>query len=593
MTALPVASIAEVRRYARVMIGRHRRALAGMLSLYALAAVAALVPAYIIGLITNDATSHTLSSVRIAHLIEGLAGASFAYGTLSFFARRRSYVLGEKIFAELRGSFLLSVLNLPLLVVEGAGTGDLLSRTTSDVEAMSRTVRFALPEWLVAIIQTLLTFGAMLLVSPAAALACLVSFPILFFATRHYLRYAGPGYRRERTSYASLASTVSETVQGARTVDALQLGDRQNRRLEANLRENFYAEMYTLLMRMVWFPISEGAFALAVAATLGWSGALALHHVITIGAATTVTLYVVQINDPLDRIVSWLDELQMGQSSLARLVGVSIVRDTRPTTGPEPADEEMRVERVRYAYGEGRDVLNDVSLVVRPGERLAIVGPSGAGKSTLGRLLAGMDAPTEGRVTLGGVALSELPLTTLRRHVLLVTQEHHIFLGTVRDNLSLAHPGADDASIRDALEAVDALAWVQQLPQGLDTELGTTGHTLSPPQAQQIALARLVLADPHTLILDEATALLDPRAARHLERSLSAVLEGRTVIAIAHRLHTAHDADRVCVMIDGRIAELGSHDELLALNGDYAALWRSWRHDTPATNDDFSTHRGV
>ena len=580
MSTLPIATFAEVRAYARTLMVRHRGSLALMLSLYALAAVAALVPAYVIGLLTNDATSHALTSNRIADLLDVLASSSLAYGVLSFLARRRSYILGERVFAELRGSFLLSVLNLPLLVVENAGTGDLLSRTTSDVEAMSRTVRFALPEWLVAIIQTLLTFAAMVLVSPLASLASLVSLPILFFATRYYLRYATPGYRRERISYASLAGTVSETAEGARTIDALQLGDRQNRRIEANLRENFYAEMYTLLMRMVWFPISESAFALAVASTLGWSGLLVLHHVLSVGAATTVTLYVVQINDPLDRLVSWLDELQMGQSSLARLVGVSGVHDSRPLSGPEPADEELRLQNVRYGYGEGRDVVNDVSLVIRPGERLAIVGPSGAGKSTLGRLLAGTDAPRAGTITLGGATLSDLPLTTLRRHVLLVTQEHHIFLGTVRDNVALAQPDASEEEVCSALDAVDALAWVRHLPEGLNTELGTTGHDLSPAQAQQIALARIVLANPHTLILDEATALLDPRAARHLERSLSAVLEGRTVIAIAHRLHTAHDADRVCVMEEGRITELGSHDELLSLNGSYAALWRSWRHET-------------
>ncbi|HEY1177144.1 MAG TPA: ABC transporter ATP-binding protein, partial [Phytomonospora sp.] len=178
--------------------------------------------------------------------------------------------------------------------------------------------------------------------------------------------------------------------------------------------------------------------------------------------------------------------------------------------------------------------------------------------------------------SVGGVAVTGLPLGELRRRIALVTQEHHVFLGTLRDNLALARPDATDDEIHQALASVDA-DWAADLPGGLGTELGSGGYEPSPAQAQQIALARLVLADPHTLVLDEATSLLDPRAARHLERSLAKVLDGRTVIAIAHRLHTAHDADRVAVVSGGRIAELGSHDELIAADGDYAALWRSWR----------------
>jgi len=579
MTTLPIADFATVRRYARTLVQRHRAALGVMLALYAVAAVAALIPAYVIGAFTNDIVNGTLTSAGVLTRCEVLAVSSLTYGLFSFFARQRSYLLGEQVFAELREDFLASVLALPLSVVERAGTGDLLSRTTSDVEAMSRMVRFAVPEWLVAIIQALLTAAAMTVVSPLAAIASVLSLPPIFFATRHYLTYATPGYRRERMSYATLAGTVSETTEGARTVDALQLGDRQNRRLDENIRETFYAEMYTLLMRMVWLPIVDSSFAFAVAVTLSWSGWLALHHVITVGAATTVTLYVVQINDPLDRIIQWLDELQLGQSSLARIVGVATVKDTRPLTGPTPDGETITVDHVSYEYREGFPVLRDVTLTLQPGERLAIVGPSGAGKSTLGRLLAGIDAPTSGAVRVGGVSLSDLPLTELRRHVALVTQEHHIFLGTIRDNVALAKPTASDGEIEDALAAVDALDWVRQLPHGLTTEVGSIGHAVSPAQAQQVALARLVLANPHTLILDEATALLDPRAARHLERSLNAVVTGRTVIAIAHRLHTAHDADRVCVMRDGQIAELGTHDELVARGGEYAALWQSWRNE--------------
>jgi ABC-type multidrug transport system fused ATPase/permease subunit len=584
MSQLPVADTQTVRAYAKVLIRQHRARLVRMLSIYAMAAFMALIPAYVIGEITNFAADHQLTSQRITIYVSVLFVSSILYAWLSFLARRRSYLLGETVFAQLREEFLESVLALPLVEVERAGTGDLLSRTTNDIEALSRTVRFAMPEWLVAIVQAVLTLIAMTIVSPLATVASLVSLPILFFSTRYYLHYATPGYRRERISYATMSGSVSETAEGARTVDAHRLGARQVRRIDGNIRESFYSEMYTLLMRMVWFPTVESAFALAVATTLAWSGWLALHHDITIGAATTVTLYVVQINDPIDRIVSWLDELQIGQTSLARLVGVSVVRDDRPTEGAEPINETITMNDVRYAYRPGFDVLNGITLTIRPGERLAIVGPSGAGKSTIGRLLAGIDAPRSGAVMVGDVALASMPLPMLRRHVALVTQEHHIFIGTVRENLALAKPEATEEEIVRALDAVDALEWVQLLPEGIRTELGSTGYQVSPAQAQQLALARLVLSDPHTLVLDEATAMLDPRAARHLERSLVAVLRGRTVVAIAHRLHTAHDADRVCVVIDGAIAELGTHDELVALNGEYASLWSSWRNEKPGAS---------
>jgi ABC-type multidrug transport system fused ATPase/permease subunit len=190
--------------------------------------------------------------------------------------------------------------------------------------------------------------------------------------------------------------------------------------------------------------------------------------------------------------------------------------------------------------------------------------------------MAGINGPRTGSVKVGGVELVRLPLDQLRTEVSVVTQEHHVFVGTIRDNIALAREDSTDDVVVDALRAVDALDWVERLPQGLDTKVGAGYTSVTPAQAQQIALARLVVADPHKLVLDEATSLSDPRTARHLEGSMAALLEGRTVVAIAHRLHTAHDADRIAVVIDGRIAELGSHQELIDAGGEFAALWRVW-----------------
>ena len=580
---LPVADARTVRRYAATIARRHPRQLGVALGLHILAAIAGLAAPRLIGdLVQAVASGTTVSTVD--KTVMALAVFLLAQTVLTRYARYASYGFGEEVLAELREDFVRQSLALPVSTVERAGTGDLLTRTSRDVEALGWSVRFAVPETLVALVTTVFAVAACLLVGVWVLVPLLLGVPLLYAATRWYLRRAKDGYLRESASYATINATLAETTEGARTVEALGLEHRRIERADADIAESFAAERYTLWLRSVWFPSAEIGYLLPTVFTLLMGGWLHSRGSVSLGDVTAATLYVQALIDPVDRLLSWLDELQIGATSLARLLGVAAVPDDRTVTGRQPAHEDIDADAVRFAYVDGRDVLHGVDLHVRRGERVAMVGPSGAGKSTLGRLLAGIHPPRAGSVTIGDVGMTELPLDDLRGHVALVTQEHHVFVGTLRDNLAMAvgkdGMEASDTQILAALEAVDALGWVLALPEGLETRVGSGGHTLTPAQAQQVALARLVLADPHTLVLDEATSLIDPRAARHLERSLAAVLEGRTVIAIAHRLFTAHDADRVAVVEDGKVSEIGSHDELLDSDGSYAALWRSW-HGEP------------
>jgi ABC-type multidrug transport system fused ATPase/permease subunit len=580
---LPVADTADVRRYARELARRHPRELRVTVALHATAALAGLAGPPLLGSLV-EAVSQGTTTTRVDYVAAAIAAFLVLQTVLTRFARYRSFVLGETVLADLREDFVDHTLALPVSTVERAGTGDLLTRTSRDVETLGWSVRYAVPEILIALVTTAFTVVATLLVGIWTAVPLLLGVPVVLLGTRWYLARAKAGYLRENASYAAINATLAETVEGARTVDALRLAQRRRSTMDADIAESFAAESYTLRLRTLWFPTMEVGYLIPTVTTLLLGGWLHSRGQVGLGDVTTATLYVQALVDPVDRLISWLDELQVGGASLARLLGVAQVPDDRMVTGAQPAHEEIEADDVRFAYGE-RDVLHGVDLALQPGERLAVVGPSGAGKSTLGRLLAGIHGPRTGAVTVGGVGLVELPLDDLRRHVALVTQEHHVFVGTVRDNLALAVDGeATDERLWAALAAVDAREWVAALPQGLDTRVGSGGRSLTPAEAQQVALARLVLADPHTLVLDEATSLIDPRAARHLERSLGAVLAGRTVVAIAHRLYTAHDADRVAVVEDGLITEIGSHDELVASDGSYAALWSSWhgRTEQPA-----------
>jgi ABC-type multidrug transport system fused ATPase/permease subunit len=562
---LPVASPRQVLRAARKLIAADSRAVATLLTLSSLAALAGLGGPWLLGRIIDTVAAGggvpDVDRLAVAVLI-----CAVVQTLLSRYALAAAYRFGERTAARIRQTFLRRVLGLPASVAERVPAGDLAARGSTDVDGVATALRDFLPPIFIGVVQMVFLIVAVVILDPLLGGVGVIGFSGIWFVTRWYLRRARDAYLTEGAATSRLADELAATTDGARTVEAFALHARRIAAGDAALAETRRTRLLTLRLRSVFFPLAETSYAIPAVLVLILGGLLHIDGQVSVGTVAAAVLYLRQLVSPLDTILIFLDQLQAGGASFARVEGIATVPAPPPYSDRTPENERIEVRGVRYAYEQGRDVLHDVDLTVRPGERLAVVGLSGAGKSTLGRLIAGVERPSAGSVTVGGTPIADLPPDELRRHVVLVTQEHHVFRETLRDNLMVTAP---DDQLRAALSTVGA-DWADDL----DRDLGE--QPLDGAQAQQLALARVVLADPHTIILDEATALLDPTAARTAERALAAVLHSRTVIAIAHRLQTAHDADRVAVMDGGRIIELGTHDELVIAGGPYAALWRSW-----------------
>ncbi|MEO3977977.1 ABC transporter ATP-binding protein [Streptomyces sp. CAU 1734] len=573
---LPIATGARTRAAVAELLRPHRRlALTGFTVMVAATAIGLLTQPLLGRIVDLAAGRRPVDTITTVILL--LVAVAVAQGLTTGLGLSLISRLGETVLARLRERFVERALGLPLERVEQAGSGDLTVRVTGDVSLVADAVRNALPELARSLLAILLTLGALALLDWRFLLAALLAVPVQAHTARWYVRQAVPLYARQRVAGGAQQQQLLDTIGGGATVRAFRLEREHTERVAERSRSMVELTMRGVRLVLGFYSRLHIAEFIGLAAVLTTGFLLVRSGSASLGTATAAALYFHSLFTPVNSALVLLDDAQSAIASLARIIGVADQPPERePEHAAEPRDASVTVTGLSHTYPGGKPVLHEVALTLRPGERVALVGASGAGKTTLAKLIAGIHTPSAGELRVGGARPDELGPAALRRTVALITQETHVFAGPLADDLRLAGPGATDAELRAALDRVDALGWAEALPEGLATVVGDGGHRLSGDRVQALALARLILADPPVVILDEATAEAGSAGARALEKAVDRAVEGRTVLIVAHRLTQAAGADRVVVMEAGRIAESGTHDELRTAKGPYAALWDAW-----------------
>lgn len=482
---------------------------------------------------------------------------------------------GERFLGDLRVAAYDKLQELSLPFFEQTRAGVLVSRLSNDVQTLTTFTRLVLIEVVGSVLVFVVTLVILIALSPLLSLVMLVSVPILVVSSLRYGRRSRPAYLALRDSVAETMASLQEGLTGVRVVQSFS---RESDRY-ASYRRRSWAQVSAWqrisLVNIGFFPVIAFAQSLALGAVLVVGGYLHRHGRVSVGTIVAFALYLISLFDPVARLGDWFSEFQSGRAALAKIAllleePVTVVGGSRQL----PPEGVLATHDATYRYGDSAPAVDSVTLEIVPGEHLALVGATGAGKSTLAKLLVRAYDPDEGEVTFGGVRLRDASLDELRKRIVFVPQEGHLFSGTVLDNVRLARPDASEGDARNALRAIGALERFEHL---LETDVRSRGVRLSSGERQLVSIARVALVDPAAIVLDEATSSLDPQTEAAVELALSVLAEGRTVITIAHRLSTAERADRVAVMDRGRLVEVAGHRELVAQGDRYAQLWASWQ----------------
>ena len=529
------------------------------------------------------------TSILLTIALAYLCAVALSTGA-SFLRTRFTGRLGERLVYELRIRVFSHYQRQSLDFFTREKSGVLMTRMTSDIEALTVLLQEGLVNFAVQGMTLLVITTYLLVLHPGLALVCLLTvIPINVVLTLWFRRVSHIGYLRVRDRIADVLSNLAESLAGIRVITAFGRRDHDVARHQQIIDAHLNANLYTGRAQALFGPGTESIGIIAQAVVLLVGGRMALRGEVTIGELAAFLLFLTSFFAPVQTLVQLYNQYQQGSAAVLKLRELLSTEPTvmeRPdAVDLPPIEGRIRFNSVTFGYDADHLVLRDVDLELEPGEVLAVVGPTGAGKSTIAKLVTRFHDPTFGHITIDGHDLRDVGITSLRRQLGVVPQEPFLFNGTIADNVSFSRPGATHAEVVGACQVVGLGPLLDRMPDGVDTPIHERGASLSAGERQLVALARAFLARPRVLVLDEATSNLDLRSESVIERALDQVLDGRTAILIAHRLATAMRADRVAVVDEGRIIEHGTHAELLALDGQYAAMVETWQRHASGNQD--------
>ena len=574
----------RVLRRAGRMLGPYRRQVVGACGLLVVWTLTTLAGPLLVrygidqGITPGDAAA--LNAAVIAYVLVAIV----AYVVYRSQVRVVSQV-GESFLRDLRLRVFdkLQRLSMPFYDREKAGV--VVSRMTSDIDSMAELVQMGLLQFVSNVLLLVLSIVVLIVVSWQLALVCLIALPFVVLASIKFQRDSNEAYLVVRDQIGGTLSNLQESIAGVRVIQAFGRERTETRRFAERNRVLYDAHMQSVKVQAWYLPVIEFAGIGTTAAVVGVGGWLVSQGTVTIGTVTFFVLTLSNLFEPVQQLSQLFNTVQSAGAGLQKVFQVldePVEVQERPGAVDLAPRGDLVVDRVSFAYGDGPPVLRSVDLTIPSGERLALVGPTGAGKSTLAKLCSRLYDPVGGRVTFAGVDLRDATMRSLRRRIVVVPQEGFLFAGSIRDNVRIGRQGASDADVEAALETIGVLDRFASLPDGLETEVRERGSRLSAGEKQLVSLARAALADPAVLVLDEATSSLDPGTEALVEHAMDRLMAGRTVIVIAHRLSTAERADRVGVVDAGGLAEIGTHDDLVAQEGRYRALFDTWSSGTPS-----------